>query len=133
MLRFEQRRHLLLRGGIVDLTEPLTILTPAAEAVSFRGTLAAKGHPRLARSTITTLQVNVGKRCNMACHHCHVAASPKRTEEMERKTAKRVLQLLEKNPSIETLDLTGGAPELNPHFRYLVRSARQLGRTGICP
>jgi radical SAM/Cys-rich protein len=82
----------------------------------------------LTRSAVTTLQVNVGKRCNLACHHCHVDAGPKRTESMGACTAQRILDLLERNPRVEALDLTGGAPELNPHFRFLVRGARALGR-----
>jgi radical SAM/Cys-rich protein len=71
-----------------------------------------------------TLQVNVGKLCNQACHHCHVDASPKRTEVMSRATAERVLELLTKSTPIRELDLTGGAPELNPNFKLLVEGAR---------
>jgi radical SAM/Cys-rich protein len=80
---------------------------------------------------VTTLQVNVGLRCDLACHHCHVEAGPKRREALDGRLAERVLAVLEQNPQLETLDLTGGAPELNPHFRALVRGARQLGRTVI--
>jgi radical SAM/Cys-rich protein len=80
------------------------------------------------RGRVTTLQVNVGKLCNMACHHCHVDAGPKRKESMQRDVAERVIELLALNPAIETLDLTGGAPELNPNFRWLVAEARRLGR-----
>jgi radical SAM/Cys-rich protein len=71
-----------------------------------------------------TLQVNLGKLCNQACHHCHVDASPKRTEVMNRATAQRVLELLTNSPSISELDITGGAPELNPNFSWLVAEAR---------
>jgi radical SAM/Cys-rich protein len=70
------------------------------------------------------LQVNVGKLCNQACHHCHVDAGPKRTEVMTRATAERVLELLTNSPSISELDLTGGAPELNPNFKLLVEETR---------
>jgi len=77
---------------------------------------------------VDTLQVNVGKRCNQACKHCHVDAGPNRTEEMTRETAEHVVAALERNPGIRTLDITGGAPELNANFRYLVRSAREMGR-----
>lgn len=77
------------------------------------------------------LQVNVGKRCNQACHHCHVEAGPKRTEMMDTRTAERVLELLATAPQIHTLDITGGAPELNPNFRRLVEGARALDRTVI--
>jgi radical SAM/Cys-rich protein len=80
---------------------------------------------------VRTLQVNVTRRCNLACHHCHVEAGPKRTEALDRAGAERVLELLEANPQVEVLDLTGGAPELSEHFRYLVEGGRALGRRVI--
>jgi radical SAM/Cys-rich protein len=73
---------------------------------------------------ITTVQVNVGKICNQACQHCHVEAGPKRTESMSMDTAERVLSLLKSSPAVNTVDITGGAPELNPHFRRLVAESR---------
>jgi len=82
----------------------------------------------LRRLTPHTLQVNVGKLCNQACHHCHVDAGPKRTEVMTRATAERVADLLEASAGICTVDLTGGAPELNPNFTYIVERARAAGR-----
>ncbi|MFQ5416338.1 MAG: arsenosugar biosynthesis radical SAM (seleno)protein ArsS [Myxococcota bacterium] len=82
----------------------------------------------LRRGPVTAMQINVGLRCDLACHHCHVEAGPNRREAIDRKTADRVLELLERNPGVATLDLTGGAPELNDHFRHLVRGARSLGR-----
>jgi radical SAM/Cys-rich protein len=85
----------------------------------------------LRRHLPTTLQVNVGKLCNQACHHCHVDAGPKRTERMSQATAERVVELLTKSRSVETVDLTGGAPELNASFRFLVNSARSHGRRVI--
>ncbi|MBR9978450.1 MAG: arsenosugar biosynthesis radical SAM protein ArsS [Bacteroidetes bacterium] len=84
-------------------------------------------HLDLAPTTIDTLQVNITKLCNQACLHCHVEASPKRTEQMDLRTVDQCLRVLEANPAIRTLDLTGGAPELNPHFDYLVTRARALG------
>ena len=80
---------------------------------------------------MTTLQLNIGLRCNLACHHCHVESGPKRTERLDRRGIDRVLELLERNPGVETLDITGGAPELHPDFRTLVRGARALGRRVI--
>jgi len=68
----------------------------------------------------STAQINLGKLCNLACHHCHVDAGPKRTEIMTWQTMERILQLLENSPGVECIDLTGGAPEMNPHFRELV-------------
>jgi radical SAM/Cys-rich protein len=87
--------------------------------------------PPLTRGVLRTLQVNVGKLCNQACHHCHVDAGPKRSEIMTRATAERVLALLAAHPDVDTLDLTGGAPELNPNFIWLVEQARTLGRRVI--
>lgn len=77
------------------------------------------------RTRLDTLQVNLGYRCNQACLHCHVNASPKRTEMMDGATAALVVEFL-KSSRVGTLDLTGGAPEMNPHFRDLVRAAREL-------
>lgn len=82
----------------------------------------------LAPLSVETLQVNVTRLCNQACHHCHVDASPKRTEQMSRATVDRCLEILERHPAITKLDITGGAPELNPHFDYFVESARRLGK-----
>jgi radical SAM/Cys-rich protein len=77
---------------------------------------------------VETLQVNVTRLCNQACHHCHVDASPKRTEQMSRETVDRCLEILSRNPAITKLDITGGAPELNPHFDYFVEAARGLNK-----
>jgi radical SAM/Cys-rich protein len=74
------------------------------------------------------MQVNVGKLCNQACHHCHVDAGPKRSEQMKRATADRVVELLASSAAIATVDLTGGAPELNANFQLIVERARELGR-----
>lgn len=103
--------------------------TPGLPA--FEASLDRHGLPPLRRGPVETVQVNVGRRCDLACHHCHVEAGPKRTEMLDAVTAERVLALLEANPGVRTLDLTGGAPELNPEFRRLVRGARRLGRRVI--
>jgi radical SAM/Cys-rich protein len=79
---------------------------------------------------IDILQVNLGYRCNMACKHCHVSAGPARTEVMDENTAEKVLRVFLDN-HFETLDLTGGAPELNPSFRMLVTGARNAGKRVI--
>ena len=81
--------------------------------------------PPIRRARLTTLQVNVGYRCNQSCFHCHVNAGPNRTEAMGADTVDLVLAVLEKR-RIATLDVTGGAPELHPEFRRLVVSARNL-------
>ncbi len=88
--------------------------------------LAATDFPPLQRARLDTLQVNLGYKCNQSCLHCHVAASPQRTEMMDAPTAELVLQVLRAR-GVRTLDLTGGAPELSPHFRRLVQQARALG------
>lgn len=88
--------------------------------------LARTDFPALRRRPLTTLQVNLGYKCNQSCLHCHVAASPQRTEMMDGETADLVLQVLRER-RVETLDLTGGAPELSPHFRRLVEGARERG------
>lgn len=83
-----------------------------------------------AAERIVTLQINVGLFCNLACKHCHVGSSPNRTsdhENMSAETANRILEWLEANPGIQTVDLTGGSPEVNPEFRRLVRGIRSLG------
>lgn len=84
------------------------------------------GSAELRAAGVDTLQVNVGKLCNQACKHCHVDASPKRTEIMRRETVEECLRVL-REFGILTLDITGGAPELNPNFRYFVTEARKLG------
>jgi radical SAM/Cys-rich protein len=81
--------------------------------------------PSIRRRRLDTLQVNVGYRCNQSCLHCHVAAGPRRTEDMTRDTAEAVVRFLD-TASVTTLDITGGAPELNASFRYLVEAARAL-------
>lgn len=84
------------------------------------------GFPAIRRRRPETLQVNLGYRCNQSCVHCHVNAGPNRTEEMSQETIADVLAVLAV-ARIKTLDITGGAPELNPHFRGLVLRARELG------
>ena len=87
--------------------------------------LARTDFPALRRARLDTLQVNLGYRCNQSCLHCHVNAGPRRTEEMDLATIELVIDVLRAR-GIGTLDLTGGAPELNPHFRHLVDAARAL-------
>jgi len=81
--------------------------------------------PLIRRGRLETLQVNLGYLCNLSCTHCHVNAGPKRKELMSREMVDVVLEYVRKK-SIRILDLTGGAPEMNPHFRYLVTEARKM-------
>lgn len=92
--------------------------------------LAETDFPPLRRGALTTLQVNLGYRCNQRCLHCHVNAGPTRTEMMSSEHIQAVLAVLAAQ-SLQTLDLTGGAPELHPEFRTLVAGARALGVTVI--
>ena len=89
--------------------------------------LADTDFPPLRRRTVETLQVNLGYRCNQSCVHCHVNAGPTRKEEMTAETIDAVLAFVAASPDIHTLDLTGGAPELNREFRRLVVAARARG------
>jgi len=94
---------------------------------AFDDVLVTNGLPLLATGRIDQLQVNVGKLCNQTCAHCHVDAGPDRREAMSRETAVKVVELLRRH-DIATLDITGGAPELNSEFRFLVDEAAKLGR-----
>jgi len=87
--------------------------------------LAVTDFPKIRRVAVETLQVNLGYRCNQSCVHCHVNAGPNRTEEMSAETADAVIAFLDASPMVATLDLTGGAPEMNANFRRLVRAARE--------
>ncbi len=88
--------------------------------------LIATDFPAIQRTALETLQVNLGYKCNQSCLHCHVNAGPKRTEMMGRDTIEQLLSFIDRS-TVTTLDLTGGAPELNRHFRYLVTAARRRG------
>jgi radical SAM/Cys-rich protein len=117
------------------MIDPQTRETPIMDpgvssptAADFNAALRRHHLTLLRREAPRTLQVNLGKLCNQACHHCHVDAGPKRTEIMTRATAERGIALLAASPGVETVDLTGGAPELNPNFIFLVEHARTLGR-----
>ena len=107
---------------------PQTIHLPqATEGDRFADQLAADGQP-LHRADLATLQLNLGKMCNLACHHCHVEAGPSRAEIMSWPTIRRILDWIDRyrdTHALRVADLTGGAPEMNPHFRDLVRELRQ--------
>ena len=106
-------------------THPAVI---TADREAFGLLLAERGFGPLRRASPTTLQVNIGLRCNLACRHCHVESGPKRTERLDRAGVERVLELIAASPGVEVLDITGGAPEMHPDFRYLVREARALSK-----
>ncbi|NBJ15178.1 MAG: radical SAM/Cys-rich domain protein [Dehalobacter sp. 4CP] len=100
--------------------ESLDTIKPFAEKVKEVNT-----YPLLSCSTIETMQVNTGKVCNLGCKHCHVEAGPHRTESMSKETMAACFQVMSDN-DIKVLDVTGGAPELNPNLCWLIREAAQL-------
>lgn len=85
----------------------------------------------LSKQKITVLQINLGRRCNLACTHCHVEAGPKRTEELSLEVCEQIIEVINRFPQIETVDLTGGAPEMNYGFRPIVEAARAQGKEVI--
>jgi radical SAM/Cys-rich protein len=92
--------------------------------------LESTDFPAIRRTALEVLQVNLGYLCNLSCTHCHVNAGPKRTELMDKATVDLILAFIRRE-NIHTLDLTGGAPEMNPHFKYLVEQARAMAVTVI--
>ncbi len=94
---------------------------------TFNQKLNENGHYPLTARNINTLQVNIGYKCNFSCTHCHVEASPARTETMSLSTMSGILTVLRGNSEIECVDITGGSPELNPHFSYLVKTCADMG------
>lgn len=81
--------------------------------------------PSVGKGVVDTFQVNLGYLCNQQCNHCHVNASPKRTEIMSKEIIDKIISVISKSKHIKVLDLTGGAPEMNPHFKYLIKKLRQ--------
>jgi radical SAM/Cys-rich protein len=120
---------LSIRHPLASPGEQLATLSRTG-APSFDQLLSDRALPTLEAAAIEVLQVNVGKLCNQTCGHCHVDAGPDRRESMTRQTAETVVSVLERHP-IPTLDITGGAPELNVNFRYLVEAGSRLSRRVI--
>ena len=102
----------------------------SGQAVTFKNKIESTGHYPLRPSKIDILQVNVGYMCNQTCKHCHVDAGPDRQEIMQRETMQQCLDVLA-GTQINTLDITGGAPEMNPDFRWFVKQARAIGISEI--
>ena len=115
------------RNPLADAGTQRRTLAALALARTFEDAAAQAGHDPLTTTAVSILQMNVGKRCNQACHHCHVDAGPDRTEAMPPDVVDACLRFLEAS-DIPTLDITGGAPELHPSFRDIVRRARAAGR-----
>lgn len=117
---------------LADAARQLEILQTSGGAggQSFNQVLREQDCAPLRAAGIETLQINLGKLCNQTCAHCHVDAGPDRRESMSRETAEQIIAVLAQT-TIPTLDITGGAPEMNPNFRWLVEQARRLGRRVI--
>ncbi|MBE7439005.1 MAG: arsenosugar biosynthesis radical SAM protein ArsS [Spirochaetales bacterium] len=98
-----------------------------AGSYNFQDRLQESWGSNLQAVNISIFQINVGKLCNQACLHCHVEAGPKRTEIMTRSTMEQILTALDQTPGVTTADITGGAPELNPDFRWLVTRLKERG------
>ena len=116
------------RGSpLATSTEQLRVLAASNGIPPFGEKMRAVGLGPLSATGITVFQINVGKLCNQTCHHCHVDAGPDRREIMTRETVEFCLATLAQT-DIPAVDVTGGAPELNPNFRWLVEEATRLGR-----
>jgi radical SAM/Cys-rich protein len=115
------------QNPLASATEQRRILDQVGSCPPFETPLRQAGLDPLHATGITVFQINLGKLCNQTCRHCHVDAGPDRRESMSRDTAEWCIKALAQT-DIPTVDLTGGAPELNPNFRWLVEQARALGR-----
>ncbi|MEO6894228.1 MAG: arsenosugar biosynthesis radical SAM (seleno)protein ArsS [Ginsengibacter sp.] len=130
-----KERKISLHGQhnkLSDVQEQLEILehsrTNNFVLPPFQQKLKQNGFFPLTPTSIEILQINVGKMCNQTCKHCHVDAGPDRTEIMTKETMQQCVDALQNNPSIKTIDLTGGAPEMNPDFRWFVEEIKKLNR-----
>ena len=103
-----------------------------AKFTPFSEQIAKHGHTQFRPIELESLQINIGKLCNQTCTHCHVDAGPdKKRENMSREDLETCLDIIANTPSIQTVDITGGAPEMNPNFRWFVEGVHQLGRQVI--
>jgi len=121
-------RTLFRQGSpLADPANQVRILAQTGRHKPFEQALAESGLHPLRATGITVLQLNLGKLCNQTCRHCHVDAGPERREVMSRETMQLCLDFLART-DIATVDITGGAPEMNPHFRWLVQQIRSMNR-----
>ena len=117
-----------LQHALAEAGHQVDILEHEKELPLFYDKLKQAGMAPLRPVGMNIFQVNIGKMCNQVCRHCHVDAGPDRREIMTRETMQLCLDVLDKNPSFTTVDITGGAPELNPLFRWFVEEIKGLGR-----
>ena len=132
----KQRAKSLTRAGnrLADTFVQLDVLNGRDEVAesfpSFIEKVQNVGFERLQPAPMEIFQLNIGKLCNQTCAHCHVDAGPdKKRENMDRATLERCLEIIAAVPTITTVDITGGAPEMNPHFRWFVEECTKLGKT----
>ncbi|MBE7174357.1 MAG: arsenosugar biosynthesis radical SAM protein ArsS [Williamsia sp.] len=117
-----------LQHALADAGHQVDILEHQKELPLFYDKLRQAGMAPLMPAGMEIFQVNAGKMCNQVCRHCHVDAGPDRREIMTRETMQLCLDVLAAHPTFTTVDITGGAPELNPHFRWFVEEIKKLGR-----
>lgn len=115
--------------AVENQSVPLTVRGHQAPN-AFDQAVAGVNGGSIRATSLRSIQVNIGLKCNLACHHCHVESGPKRTEEMHWETMLMVLRAA-RDAGAETIDITGGAPEMNPHFRCFVAAARAQGHEVI--
>jgi radical SAM/Cys-rich protein len=112
----------------MNTQEQLTKLSSYPASFEQRIAEAEPDAGHLTPAALETIQINVGARCNQACRHCHVKASPSRQETMSKEVAAQCLKIIEAVDEIKTVDITGGAPEMNMNFAYLVTESRRIGK-----
>ncbi len=113
------------KGKFMEPVKQVQVLEDIHEVTRFSDTLKTSNVFPLCSTNIEILQINVGKRCNMACKHCHVEAGPARTEIMPKVIFEKCLEIL-RNSDIHTIDITGGAPEMNPHLEWFIGEVQKL-------
>src|SRR3954465_12357620 len=123
MKSLQAMHHLLAEAG-----HQIEVLEHQKALPLFKDKLQAAGLFPLKPTGIEIFQVNIGKMCNQTCRHCHVDAGPDRKEIMTRETMQQCLDVLQLNPQFTTVDITGGAPEMNPDFRWFAGQIADLGR-----
>src|SRR5919206_4910847 len=127
MKTLQRQQHQLANTSVqLDILEHGR--TPDYALVPFQEKLEGSKLYPLIPTTLEIFQVNIGKMCNQVCKHCHVDAGPDRKEIMTRETMQQCLDVLQNNPLLQTVDITGGAPEMNPDFRWFVEEIKKLGR-----
>ncbi len=125
-----EARHKSMKASGESLAfadEQLKIINKKTDFPLFGEKFKEVGEGELKTGTIEIFQINLGKMCNMVCKHCHVDAGPDRTEIMEKETLQYCLNALA-DSEIQKVDLTGGAPEMNPHFKWFVQEVKKLGK-----